>query len=72
MSTMPTTMKDLVERRAEENNIVFVPMPNKTQEAKQVYRFGRVQIYLDRGVVMLYENNMWVPTSLNMLIEKGR
>jgi len=58
-----------VERRAEENNIVFVPVPNRTQEGKQVYRFGRVQIYIDRSVIFAFNSGMWSPVSLNTLVD---
>ena len=71
-TSMPTNFKDALERRAEENNILFVPVPNKTYEAKQVYRFGRVQIYLDRGVVFHFANGIWSPISLNTLVDIAR
>ena len=70
--SIPMSFREIVERRAEENNLEFVPIPNKTFEAKQVYRFGRVQIYLDRNVLFINENGQWIPVSLNSLIDKAR
>lgn len=71
-SSVPSSFRELMERRAEENNIVFVPVPNRTQEGKQVYRFGRLQIYVDRAVIFALNGSMWSPVSLNSLVEMAR
>ena len=71
-SSVPSSFRELMERRAEENNIVFVPVPNRTQEGKQVYRFGRLHIYVDRGVIFALNGSMWSPVSLNSLVEMAR
>lgn len=69
-STYPTSFKDLLEKKAEENGILFMPIQGRTQEAKQVYRFGKNMIYLDRSVVFICEkNNQWVPISLQNLVD---
>lgn len=72
MSNVPASFKELLQARAEENNLVFVPIPNKTWEAKQVYSYGRSQIYIDRGVVFVFDNGQWIPISLNNLVEKSK
>ena len=72
VSTVPHSFKDLLERKAEENGLIFLPVPNRTQEAKQVYKFGRSLIYIDRGVVFVQEPNLWTPVSLNNLVERAR
>lgn len=71
-SSVPSSFRELMERRAEENNILFVPVPNRTQEGKQVYRFGRLHIYVDRGVIFALNGSMWSPVSLNSLVEMAR
>jgi tuftelin-interacting protein 11 len=71
-SSVPASFKELMERRAEEHNIVFLPVTNKFHEAKQVYRFGRVQIYVDRGVIFAFTGGLWSPISLNDLVDKAR
>ncbi|XP_013412007.1 tuftelin-interacting protein 11 isoform X2 [Lingula anatina] len=70
--TVPSSFKDLVERKAEENGLLFMPVPNKTYEAKQVYKFGSVQVYMDRSVIFMQEGMNWVPVSIQGLIDKGR
>lgn len=67
----PETFKDLVEKRAEENGLLFMPVPNKLYEAKQVYKFGRAFIYIDRGVVFVNEQQHWVPISLSALVDRA-
>ena len=49
-----------------------MPIAGKTQEAKQVYRYGKVQIYLDRNVIFVYENLNWIPVSLQNLVMKAK
>ncbi|KAG7244006.1 hypothetical protein INR49_006167 [Caranx melampygus] len=59
---VPTNFKDLIQTKAEENNIVFMPLVAKRHEGKQLYTFGRIVIYIDRGVVFVQGEKTWVPT----------
>ncbi|XP_064629175.1 tuftelin-interacting protein 11-like [Lineus longissimus] len=70
-TTIPHSFKELIEKKAMENNILFAPIPNRTQEARQVYRFGKVSIYIDRRVVFMFTGEQWIPVSLNSLIERA-
>jgi tuftelin-interacting protein 11 len=70
-NTIPQSFKELIEKKAGENNILFMPIPNRTQEAKQVYRFGKVSIYIDRRVVFMFTGEQWIPVSLNTLLERA-
>ena len=72
MSSVPTSFKDLIERRAAEHGILFVPLVNKFHEGKQTYQFGSVQIYVDRNVVFMLDCGKWIPVSLNMLMDRCR
>ncbi|PVD28664.1 hypothetical protein C0Q70_11258 [Pomacea canaliculata] len=65
--------KDLVEKKAEEENLLFMLLPGKTHEGHQVYRFGKLQVYIDRNVVFMQEANIrWIPVSLQNLIDRAR
>ncbi|XP_060532226.1 uncharacterized protein LOC132705582 isoform X2 [Cylas formicarius] len=71
-SKIPQGFKDLVTKRCEERGIIFVPIPNKYREAKQVYKIGSggLQCYIDRNVIFYSQNNAtWLPTSLNKLLD---
>ena len=54
-ATVPiiSSFKDLIERKAAEHGILFVQVPNKLKEGKQVYRFGNSNIYIDRNVFFI-------------------
>uniref|UniRef100_A0A3B4UMB9 Tuftelin-interacting protein 11 n=1 Tax=Seriola dumerili TaxID=41447 RepID=A0A3B4UMB9_SERDU len=69
---VPTNFKDLIQTKAEENNIVFMPLVAKRHEGKQLYTFGRIVIYIDRGVVFVQGEKTWVPTSLQSLIDMAK
>lgn len=71
-ASLPTNFKDLIQTKAEENNIVFMPLVAKRHEGKQLYTFGRIVIYIDRGVVFVQGERTWVPTSLQSLIDMAR
>jgi tuftelin-interacting protein 11 len=72
-SSVPINFKDLLERKAEELGVLFMPVPNRSYEAKQIYTFGSLQIYLDRGVIFRLEREgLWVPVSLNTLFDQCR
>lgn len=49
-----------------------MPIPNRTYEAKQVYKFGNIVIYLDRGVIFVQDSVGYVPMSLQGLVEKAK
>lgn len=71
-AALPTNFKDLIQTKAEENNIVFMPLVAKRHEGKQLYTFGRIVIYIDRGVVFVQGEKTWVPTSLQSLIDMAK
>ena len=66
----------LIARRCEERGILFLPVPSRLQEGKQVYRCGEqngssLLIYIDRNAIFVLnkESGMWIPTSLNTLLD---
>lgn len=59
--------------QAEQEDLLYIPLPGKTQEGKQVYRFGKASIYYDHNVVFMQAaNGQWLPTSLNTLTEAAK
>ncbi|NP_001091078.1 tuftelin-interacting protein 11 isoform X1 [Monodelphis domestica] len=71
-SSVPMNFKDLIQTKAEEHNIVFMPVIGKRHEGKQLYTFGRIVVYIDRGVVFVQGEKTWVPTSLQSLIDMAK
>lgn len=72
VATVPMNFKDLIQSKAEEHNIVFMPLIGKRHEGKQLYNFNRIVIYIDRGVVYVQGEKTWVPTSLQSLIDMAK
>lgn len=66
-----SSFKDIIERKAAENNIMFLPVVNKSVEGKQVYRFGNLNIYLEGSVIYMLQNGSWIPTSIAEVISKS-
>lgn len=63
--------KDLIERRAGEHNLLFLPVLNRFKEGKQVYRFGNLNIYFENNVLFMLQNGNWVPTSMDVIVQKA-
>lgn len=66
-----STFKDIIERKAAEHNLVFLPVINKFKEGKQIYRFGNLNIYIDRNVIFLLQNGNWNPASMSEILQKA-
>ena len=67
---IPQGFKDLIGRRCEEKGVVFRPIAGRYREGKQMYLVGTRQVYLDRNVIFVMDKSgVWVPTSLNSLID---
>lgn len=71
-SALANNFLDFIQVKADENNIVFMPIVAKHHEGKQLYTFGRIVIYMDRGVVFVQGEKTWVPTSLQSLIDMAK
>ena len=63
--------RDLVGKKCEERGILFRPIPSKYQEGKQVYQCGGLNIYLDRHAIFVKKDGMWIPTSLNSMLDSA-
>ena len=68
----PQSFKDLVESRARDLGVAFMPVPNKkTRNDKMVYWFGPLHIYIDRDVVFVDKKRtgLWEPIGLSDLVQ---
>ncbi len=68
---MVSSFKDLVEKKAADNNLLFLPIYNRTFEGKQIYQFGNANIYIDKNVLFISENGQWMPLRLNDLVNRA-
>lgn len=69
MPKMIFTLRDMVQKFAEDNNVTFVPKPGRMHEGLQVYSFGGVSVVLDnaQNSVRAQQNHLWKPISLEQL-----
>lgn len=70
-SQLQLGFKEILEKRCEERGIIFVPMPT-SREGKQIYRCGNKQIYWDGNVIFACQGQIWVPVSLNNLLDTAK
>ncbi|XP_071492519.1 tuftelin-interacting protein 11-like [Diadema antillarum] len=68
-TSIPTTFKDLVERKAAENGILFVPTQRR-HEGKTIYSFGHLAMFIDRGVPFVQQGAKWTPMSIYEMIKQ--
>ena len=71
---MSVSFKDVIEKLAEDNGLLFMPIAGQKQyEGKALYSFGKAVVYIDRGVVFARNmDNIWLPVSLDKLLELAR
>ena len=62
----------ILQIQAEENSLLFVPIPNKRFDGKAIYSFGKSTIYLDRNVIFMNNQGQWRPVSLPELVSSSR
>lgn len=65
------SFKEIIERKAQELGILFMPVSSKTLDGKQIYALGNHHIYLDRSVIFALNPvlNQWTPVSLDSLFQ---
>ncbi len=68
---IPQTFKELLAKKCSDRGILFMPIPNRTYEGKQVYKCGNVVVYLDRTTVFVNRGGMWLHTPMDELLAKA-
>uniref|UniRef100_A0A914X693 Uncharacterized protein n=1 Tax=Plectus sambesii TaxID=2011161 RepID=A0A914X693_9BILA len=71
MPRAPGSFKELVEQRAADLGVPFVPQPNRFREGKPVFWFGKVSVYIDQNVIFALNlgTNTWEPMGLDHLLQ---
>jgi tuftelin-interacting protein 11 len=70
MQQRTASFKELVEQRAAERGVAFIPQANKFREGKPVFWFGNISVYIDRNVVFALDlaTNIWSPIGIDHLM----
>jgi tuftelin-interacting protein 11 len=75
-SSLHLDYKEIVSLKCSERGIIFVPMPGKRENGKQVYRIGKLFCYFEKNVCCVSDNpgalQSWMPMSLNVILEKAK
>jgi tuftelin-interacting protein 11 len=66
------TLKDLVQRFAEEAGVDFLPKPGRFVDGQPVFSFGSVSVLLDavQGTIRAQIRDRWAPVSLERLLQE--
>jgi tuftelin-interacting protein 11 len=68
------TLKDLVQRFAEEAGVDFLPKPGRSVDGQPVFLFGSVSVLLDavQGAIRAQIRDRWAPVSLERLLQEHK
>ncbi|KAI2808035.1 Tuftelin-interacting protein 11 [Blomia tropicalis] len=65
--------REMVEMKANENGIIFMPIANRYQDGKQVFQCGQYLVYIDNQVLFhqrfVNHNRIWAPIRLQEMID---
>ncbi|KAK9136676.1 hypothetical protein Sjap_007270 [Stephania japonica] len=69
--TVVTSIKEIIEKHAQQYQLLFKPKPARMHNGHQVYGFGSVSICIDSLKEKIYaqSENGWMPVSLEQLLE---
>ena len=66
---VPHGIREFVEFRCAQNGILFVPMVNKWQANRPVFRIGNLLCYFVRHVAFVMHNAVWVSVPTQQLLD---
>lgn len=66
---VPHGIREFVEFRCAQKGILFVPMVNKWQANRPVFRIGNLLCYFDRQVAFVMLNGVWVSVPTQQLLD---
>lgn len=67
------SFKDIVQKKCAERSILFLPMPNRYYNSKQVFKVGNEKIYIEQGTLFIHrDDTTWLPIELYSLLKKAK
>lgn len=65
--------KEMVSQKCAERGIIFVPVPGRRENGKQIYRAGKIFCYIDRSMIMASDGSFsnFHPISVSSLLERA-
>ncbi|XP_065213780.1 septin-interacting protein 1 [Planococcus citri] len=72
LSQLHLSMKDRIQMRCEEKGVLWIPVPNRYMEAKQVYKCGKLHAYIDGNIVFVSQGGgSFTPMSWQEMLENA-
>lgn len=68
----PINFKELVEQTASDHDLLFRPLDGRRHESKQIYKLGRINVYIDNRVVFVKKNDQWYPKTLDEAMNSAK
>lgn len=65
---VPYTLRELIEYRCSQLGILCIPLVNRFQAGRPIFRVGNVLSYFDHKVAFVFVDNAWTPVSLKQLL----
>ncbi|KZS14455.1 Tuftelin-interacting protein 11 [Daphnia magna] len=68
-TVVPHGFRELVEYRCAQQGILCIPLVNRFQAGRPIFRVGNVLCYFDRQVVFVLVNGVWTPVTAQQLLD---
>ncbi|EFX79488.1 hypothetical protein DAPPUDRAFT_304466 [Daphnia pulex] len=68
-TVVPHGFRELVEYRCAQQGILCIPLVNRFQAGRPIFRVGNVLCYFDRQVVFVLVNGIWTPVTAQQLLD---
>lgn len=66
---VPLNFKQLIEKYAMDNGLLFRPVDGRHHDSKQVFKLERISLYIDDRVIFVRKNDTWSPKTLTDVIK---
>ena len=67
------SFKDVLVRQAQDNNVIFIPLPGRYHEGKSLFKFGNCTLYIDKNVAYVQVHpNIFNPLPISKLLEMAK
>ncbi|EGC33277.1 hypothetical protein DICPUDRAFT_80925 [Dictyostelium purpureum] len=62
------SMKQMIEKIAINNGLLFLPSQKKNDKGQQIYTFDKYSIIIEKDLILLNNNGKWEPANIQLLL----
>ena len=66
--TAELSFKELLQKYAQRDDIVYIPLNKQGPNGNYLYKFGTYTIYVEKNVIFTSKGNSWLPISIDELL----